>query len=131
MIMIIVVMGVSGTGKTTVGKALASELEIDFYDADDFHPQCNILKMKQGIPLDDLDRKSWLETLSKNLVQWEATTGAVLACSALKEMYRTALQSGIINDITWLSVTELEKIPIDAYTAPTSTSPRYPVNTAP
>lgn len=78
-------MGVSGSGKTTVGKALASALGIPFYDADDFHPQDNIVKMEQGIPLQDLDRESWLETLSKNLTQWEVATGAVLACSALKE----------------------------------------------
>ena len=102
MIMIIVVMGVSGSGKTTVGRALASALEIPFYDADDFHPQDNIVKMKQGIPLQDLDRESWLVTLSKNLAQWEADAGAVLACSALKEIYRTALQSGVKNDITWV-----------------------------
>jgi len=95
-------MGVSGSGKTTVGKALASALGIPFYDADDFHPQDNIVKMEQGIPLQDLDRESWLETLSKNLTQWEAATGAVLACSALKEMYRTALNSGVNNDITWV-----------------------------
>jgi|TARA_Y100000034_G_scaffold93789_1_gene113554 6-phosphogluconate dehydrogenase len=95
-------MGVSGSGKTTVGKALASALGIPFYDADDFHPQDNIVKMDQGIPLQDLDRESWLETLSKNLTQWEAATGAVLACSALKEMYRTALNSGVNNDITWV-----------------------------
>jgi len=100
--MIIVVMGVSGSGKTTVGKALASALEIPFYDADDFHPQDNIVKMEQGIPLQDLDRESWLETLSKNLTQWEVATGAVLACSALKEMYRTALYSGVNNDMTWV-----------------------------
>ena len=95
-------MGVSGSGKTTVGKALASALEIPFYDADDFHPQDNIVKMEQGIPLQDLDRESWLETLSKNLTQWEAATGAVLACSALKETYRTVLQSGVENDVTWV-----------------------------
>ena len=100
--MIIIVMGVSGSGKTTVGKTLASALEIPFYDADDFHQKKNIAKMEQGIPLQDLDRKSWLETLSKNLTQWEAATGAVLACSALKEMYRTALNSGVNNDITWV-----------------------------
>ena len=100
--MIIVVMGVSGSGKTTVGKALASALGIPFYDADDFHPQDNIVKMEQGIPLQDLDRESWLETLSKNLTQWEVATGAVLACSALKEMYRTALYSGVNNDMTWV-----------------------------
>ena len=102
MFMIIIVMGVSGSGKTTVGKALASALETPFYDADDFHQKKNIAKMEQGIPLQDLDRKSWLETLSKNLTQWEAATGAVLACSALKEMYRTALNSGVNNDITWV-----------------------------
>ena len=95
-------MGVSGSGKTTVGKALASALGIPFYDADDFHPQDNIMKMEQGIPLQDLDRESWLETLSKNLTQWEAATGAVLACSALKEMYRTVLSSGVNNDMTWV-----------------------------
>ena len=95
-------MGVSGSGKTTVGKALASALETPFYDADDFHQKKNIAKMEQGIPLQDLDRKSWLEALSKNLTQWEAATGAVLACSALKEMYRTALNSGVNNDITWV-----------------------------
>ena len=95
-------MGVSGSGKTTVGKALASALGIPFYDADDFHPQDNIVKMEQGIPLQDLDRKFWLETLSENLTQWEAATGAVLACSALKEMYRTALNSGVNNDMTWV-----------------------------
>ena len=95
-------MGVSGSGKTTVGKALASALEIPFYDADDFHPQVNIVKMEQGIPLQDIDRESWLETLSKNLTQWVAATGGVLACSALKEMYRTALNSGVNNDMTWV-----------------------------
>ena len=81
---------------------MASALKIPFYDADDFHQQSNIVKMEQGIPLQDLDRESWLETLSKNLTQWEAATGAVLACSALKEMYRTALNSGVNNDMTWV-----------------------------
>jgi len=81
---------------------LASALGIPFYDADDFHPQDNIVKMEQGIPLQDLDRKFWLETLSENLTQWEAATGAVLACSALKEMYRTVLHSGVNNDMTWV-----------------------------
>ena len=102
MIMIIVVMGVSGSGKTTVGKALASALEIPFYDADDFHPQANIEKMKQGISLQDVDRESWLDTLTNNLAKWETAAGAVLACSALKETYRTVLQSGVENDVTWV-----------------------------
>jgi len=81
---------------------LASALGIPFYDADDFHPQDNIVKMEQGIPLQDLDREFWLETLSENLTQWEAATGAVLACSALKETYRTVLHSGVNNDMTWV-----------------------------
>ena len=100
--MIIVVIGVSGSGKTTVGSTLASALEIPFHDADDFHPQSNIVKMKQGIPLQDIDRESWLKTLTNNLAQWEADKGAVLACSALKETYRTVLQSGVTNDVTWI-----------------------------
>ena len=95
-------MGVSGSGKTTVGSTLASALEIPFHDADDFHPQSNIVKMKQGIPLQDIDRESWLKTLTNNLAQWEADKGAVLACSALKETYRTVLQSGVNNDVTWI-----------------------------
>ena len=95
-------MGVSGSGKSTVGEALASALGIPFYDADDFHPQDNIMKMEQGIPLQDLDRRSWLDTLSENLTKWEAETGAVLACSALKEMYRITLSSGVNNDMTWI-----------------------------
>ena len=70
-------MGVSGSGKTTVGKVLASALEIPFYDADDFHQQSNIVKMEQGIPLQDLDRESWLETLSKNLTQWEVALSLI------------------------------------------------------
>ena len=100
--MIIVVMGVSGSGKTTVGSTLASALKIPFHDADNFHPQSNIVKMKQGIPLQDIDRESWLKTLTNNLAQWEADKGAVLACSALKEIYRTVLQSGVNNDVTWI-----------------------------
>ena len=95
-------MGVSGSGKTTVGSTLASALKIPFHDADNFHPQSNIVKMKQGIPLQDIDRESWLKTLTNNLAQWEADKGAVLACSALKETYRTVLQSGVNNDVTWI-----------------------------
>ena len=95
-------MGVSGSGKTTVGKPLAKALGFPFYDADDFHPQENIEKMKQGIPLQDLDREPWLENLTNNLTQWEAGVGAVLACSALKETHRTFLQSGVANDISWV-----------------------------
>ena len=63
--MIAVLMGVTGSGKTTVGKLLANELGWKFYDADDYHPAANIEKMRRGIPLTDEDRKPWLQTLSK------------------------------------------------------------------
>lgn len=88
-----IVMGVSGSGKTTVGKKLATALQIPFYDADDFHPKSNIDKMKSGKPLNDKDRWPWLDILSLNIVKWKEEDGAVLACSALKEIYRERLFS--------------------------------------
>jgi gluconokinase len=89
------VMGVSGSGKSTFGKALAQKLEWDFFDADDFHPPENIAKMQAGLPLDDSDRTPWLSALS-NLLSFTLTTGRhpVLACSALKESYRAKLLDG-------------------------------------
>ena len=90
-----IVMGVSGTGKTSVGKSLAEHLGWDFYDADDFHPPENIAKMAGGIPLNDSDRIPWLAALhdliSSNLKHSEP---GVLACSALKERYRQQLMDG-------------------------------------
>lgn len=91
--MIYIVMGVSGAGKTRVGKILAEELSLPFYDADDFHPQFNVEKMKSGKPLDDYDRKPWLEDLANRIVKWQNEGGAVLACSALKKSYRQLLKS--------------------------------------
>jgi len=91
--MIIVLMGVSGSGKTTIGQLLAQNLNWPFYDGDDFHPQENIEKMRQGIPLTDDDRDSWLSALQQlidNLLQNDRS--AVLACSALKQTYRRRLQ---------------------------------------
>ncbi len=87
----IIVMGVSGSGKTTVGKELAAKLDLPFYDADDFHSETSIEKMKSGIPLTDLDRYPWLQLLSEKIEQWNTDGSAVLACSALKEEYRTIL----------------------------------------
>ena len=84
-------MGVSGVGKTTVGKELSSKLETPFYDADDFHPESNITKMEAGIPLQDQDRWPWLDLLAAHIKDWKRE-GAVLACSALKESYRERLQ---------------------------------------
>ena len=89
--MVYVVMGVSGCGKTTVGSLLAGELELPFYDADDFHPAHNVRKMTAGKPLTDADRKPWLNRLSKEIRLWNMEGGAVLACSALKEAYREVL----------------------------------------
>lgn len=90
-----ILMGVSGSGKTAVGKALAQNLGWDFFDADDFHPSANVTKMASGIPLDDTDRAPWLRTLHE-LISSRLTTHhpAVLACSALKERYRQQLLEG-------------------------------------
>ncbi len=90
--MIIVLMGVTGSGKTTVGKLLAAELGWTYYDADDFHSPANVEKMKHGIPLEDVDRQPWLETL-RNLLRdcLERGENCVIACSALKEAYREYL----------------------------------------
>ncbi len=90
--MFIILMGVSGSGKTTVGKALAHELGCAFFDGDDYHPERNVAKMRDGIPLTDDDRRDWLLTLAKlisdNLVR---SSSGVLACSALKQQYRDLL----------------------------------------
>tara|TARA_B100001971_G_C18028750_1_gene451424 strand:- start:57 stop:545 length:489 start_codon:yes stop_codon:yes gene_type:complete len=93
--MIIIIIGVSGCGKTTIGKLLSQEIGLSFYDADDFHPQRNIEKMANNIPLTDDDRKSWLMDLSERIRQWYSNGGAILACSALKESYRKLLTSKI------------------------------------
>ncbi len=91
--MIILIMGVSGSGKTTIGKLLSEQTQINYYDADDFHPQSNIHKMANNIPLTDTDRLPWLENLAKKIAAWEHSGGAILACSALKERYRKILSS--------------------------------------
>ncbi len=91
--MVIVVMGVSGAGKTTVGRALAAALGWPFYDGDDFHPPANIEKMRQGVPLTDVDRRPWLETLQALIAQHlQEERPAVVACSALKRRYRDVLR---------------------------------------
>jgi len=90
--MIVVVMGVSGCGKTTIGKLLAERLKYPFLDADEFHPPENVAKMAAGTPLSDADRQPWLELLNGKL---RGLDDAVLACSALKETYRRLLANGI------------------------------------
>ena len=86
----IVVMGVSGSGKSTVGAALAQRLGVPFADADDFHPPANIAKMTAGQPLDDGDRHPWLEAIGEWLA--EHRDGGVMSCSALKRTYRDQLR---------------------------------------
>ncbi len=90
--MIVVVMGVSGSGKSTIGALLAGRLHVPFFDADEFHPAANVAKMAAGTPLSDADRWPWLENLNLKLQQEKE---AVLACSALKESYRKVLAEGL------------------------------------
>lgn len=88
-------MGVTGSGKTTVGSLLASRLVWQFADADDFHSPANKAKMHAGIPLKDADRQPWLAAIHNQIAKWTATgQDAVLACSALKRSYRGILWSG-------------------------------------
>ncbi|MHC9045601.1 gluconokinase [Microbacterium saperdae] len=89
---LIVVMGVSGCGKSTIGEALAQRLCLPFQDADDLHPQTNVDKMSRGIPLDDDDRRPWLLTVGDQLHR-QRTSGLVMACSALRVDYRDTLRS--------------------------------------
>lgn len=91
--MVYLLMGVSGVGKTTIGLLLSEELKLKFYDADDFHTKESVLKMKRGIPLDDNDRKVWLDTISKHIKSCNNSEDTVLACSALKQKYREIITS--------------------------------------
>jgi gluconokinase len=94
--MIVVLMGVSGSGKTTIGTLLAERTGTVFADADDYHLAANKAKMAAGTPLSDEDRQPWLETLNGVLRGWyESGKGGVLACSALKDKYRVTLADGI------------------------------------
>ena len=94
--MIVLVMGVSGAGKSTIGPALAAALGWPCLDADDYHPPENVAKMAAGTPLTDADRAPWLEKINRELRKQEAGgKSAVLCCSALKEAYRKVLRSGI------------------------------------
>lgn len=90
--MVILLTGVSGSGKTTIGKGLALELNWKFKDADDFHSDANIEKMRQGIPLNDSDRLPWLQALRQAIDEaLQTNVNLVLACSALKAAYRQVL----------------------------------------
>jgi gluconokinase len=92
--MIVIVMGTTGSGKTTIGSLLAKRMGWEFVDADDFHPPSNVEKMKHGIPLTDADREPWLKALHDKILEWTAEKrSVVLACSALKQSYRDELRA--------------------------------------
>lgn len=94
--MIVVLMGVTGSGKTTIGELLAQRTGAIFADADDYHPEANKVKMAAGHPLNDEDRQPWLETLNQLLRDWyQVGQSGVLACSALKQKYRDTLDANL------------------------------------
>lgn len=102
-------MGISGSGKSTIGKSLADRLSIPFLDADDFHPSENIKKMSRGIPLDDDDRWPWLGAIVEYVLQAHRNE-FVLACSALKQSYRDYLDQRISNQYLYLKLTQEEGV---------------------
>jgi 6-phosphogluconate dehydrogenase len=95
-------MGVSGCGKSTIGNLLAHELEIPFFDGDDFHPESNVKKMSSGQPLNDNDRQGWLETLNRLAKEQLSINSCVIVCSALKQKYRDILNSDIESKTKWV-----------------------------
>jgi gluconokinase len=100
--MIVVLMGVSGSGKTAVGELLALALRWRFLDADDHHPAANVEKMRAGTPLTDADRWPWLDRLNQLLREHQAAgQDVILACSALRQVYRERLARGL-RDVRWV-----------------------------
>ncbi|MCK0159805.1 gluconokinase [Allomuricauda sp. F6463D] len=98
---VIVIMGVSGSGKSKIGKLLSEKLAIPFFDGDDFHPKANVEKMASGSPLNDDDRKEWLILLNKLAVKYR-DKGAIIACSALKKNYRSILRAEMGNTMVFV-----------------------------
>ena len=97
--MILVMMGVMGTGKSTVGEMLEKTLGWEFGEGDAYHPAANVEKMHAGIPLDDSDRAPWLASLHEQIAAWDRRgTDAILTCSALKQRYRDVLAGGLPED---------------------------------
>ncbi|MCX2681385.1 gluconokinase [Galbibacter sp. EGI 63066] len=99
----IVLMGVSGSGKSTIGKLLSSKTSFPFYDGDNFHPQKNIKKMAAGQALNDDDRQGWLQAINTFCVEkLDNNNSCIIACSALKESYRDLLRNGIEEQVTFV-----------------------------
>ncbi|WP_298238553.1 NADP-dependent phosphogluconate dehydrogenase [uncultured Algibacter sp.] len=96
------IMGVSGVGKSTIGKLLSKALEIPFFDGDDYHPEANVKKMSDGEPLNDDDRWGWLQALNQLAKTQLNATGCIIACSALKKDYRNILSKDIAKDVKWI-----------------------------
>jgi 6-phosphogluconate dehydrogenase len=99
---IYIIIGVSGSGKTTIGKLLSQQKNIPFFDADDFHSVENKTKMKAGIPLNDEDREEWLKSLNELAIKQKNDTGAIIACSGLKEKYRRILVNNLTGPVYWV-----------------------------
>ncbi len=98
---IYIVMGVSGCGKSTIGKLLADALQFPYFDGDDFHPEENVAKMSKGKALTDEDRMGWLQSLNQ-LSKQNSEKGAVIACSALKESYREVLSQDMVKTMVFI-----------------------------
>lgn len=95
-------MGVTGVGKTTIGRLVAAELGLPFHDGDDFHSEENRRKMAAAVPLTERDRRPWLRNLARHISAWEASGGAVLACSALRRRYRKILADAADGDTVFV-----------------------------
>ena len=99
---VIYIMGVSGSGKTTIGQQLSARTGYPFYDADDFHPKENIAKMNAGIPLTDEDRRPWLEIIHDFVSRKISAGNIILVCSALKQAYRNRLSKSMEANCRWV-----------------------------
>jgi carbohydrate kinase (thermoresistant glucokinase family) len=99
---VVYIMGVAGSGKSTIGRQLSVATGIPFFDGDDFHPPANKEKMKAGQPLNDDDRKGWLKRINELAKEHSQKKGAIIACSALKEKYRIVLARGIKSPVHWI-----------------------------
>jgi len=108
-------MGVSGVGKTAVGRLVARALELPFHDADDLHPEANRRKMAGGIPLTEADRAPWLRELARDMAEWQAKGGAVVACSALRRRHRQLLrEAGGVRFVFLDAPVEVIRLRLDA-----------------